>query len=470
MRKRLVMSHEAMARDEIDEHAIKNKIENELAYYQVKHHEVFMVIGTSLDIDLERGSLKTAEIIRDAGFGVRVANEDGQSAFSYTSQMDSESIEKTIRNVVLTMGKATNDPDFHSFASESATTKVSRSLVFDPAVESLEIDDAVQLVTSTLDSAKSIDDEHVYSINVSFKAGNARIFVFNSNGIENSEDHTDVDLSCDVTVKDGDEMNSDYDFKDGRALSQLSTDIGANATIKALKTLGKVRVKSGFFPIVLSPRAAGYVIAGSIAHAANAESIQQDMSFLGGKLGEKIAPDFLTIIDDPRLETFSRRLTCSFDGEGNPTKTKKIVNGGILETFLYDAYTANKAGVESTGNAARGGYDSPPHISPFNLIIAPDESGIVAREELFKGIEYGIYLDQTYDSPNMATGDFSGMIAAGFLIENGAITSPIQQATFGTNLLELLSSIESFDDVPEDNAGTITPSIRLKGLHVSGNE
>ncbi|HME51616.1 MAG TPA: TldD/PmbA family protein [Candidatus Lokiarchaeia archaeon] len=464
------MNHETMTRDDIDELAIKEKIERELARYRVKQHEVFMVIGTSLNIDVERGSLKTAEIIRDAGFGVRVANEEGQCAFSYTSRMDSEAIKKTIKNVVSTMGQATKDPDFHSFASESATTKISPSLIFDPEIENIEIDDAVQLVTATLDSARSIDDEHVYSINVSFKAGNTRVFVFNSNSIEISEDHTDVGLDCEVTVKDGDEMNSDYDFSDGRALSQVTTDVGARAVYRALKTLGKVSVKSGFLPVVFSPRAAGYVVAGAVALAANAESIQQEMSFLGGKLGEKIAPDFLTIVDDPRLEAYSRHSTCSFDGEGSSTSTKKIVNAGILDTFLHDSYTANKVNVENTGNAARGSYDSPPHISPFNLIIAPDESSIVAREELLKGIEYGIYFDQTGDSPNMTTGDFSGMISSGFLIENGAITSPIEQATFGTNLLELLASIESFDDKPEDNAGTITPSIRLKGLHISGNQ
>jgi len=178
----------------------------------------------------------------------------------------------------------------------------------------------------------------------------------------------------------------------------------------------------------------------------------------------------LNIIDNPRLEAFSRHSTCSFDGEGYPSSTKNIMEGGILRTYLHGSYTANKAGVEDTGNAARGSYDTLPYISNFNLILAPDESIIVPREELFKGIEYGIYFDQTYDSPNMATGDFSGMIAAGFLIENGVISSPIQQATFGTNLLDVLFAIESFDDKPEDHFGAISPSVRLKGLHVSGNE
>jgi PmbA protein len=465
------MNDESTVIDEIDELSIKDKIERELGRYHVKHHEVFMVIGTTLEIDVERGSLKEAQFIHDAGFGVRVANEDGQAAFSCTSQLDDdEAIRTTIKNVVSTMKKATKDPDFQSFAANSNKENLPRALIFDPAVKNLDIDDAVQIVGSTLDSARSIEDPRVYSINVSFTAASARVFVFNSNGVLNSEEHTNVVLSSDVTVKAGEEMNSDYDFSEGRAMSQLSTGVGASAVDKALKTLGKVSVKTEFVPVVLSPRAAGYVIAGSIAHAANAESVQQEMSFLGGKLGEKIAPDFLTIIDDPRLDAYSRRSTCSFDAEGFHTRTKKIVNAGILETLLHSSYTANKAGVENTGNAVRQSYDSPPHISNFNLIIAPDDACVVANDELLNGIEYGIYFDQTYDSPNLSTGDFSGMISAGFLIENGRITSPIQQATFGINLLELLSSIEAVDDTIMDHAGIISPSIRLKGLHVSGNE
>nr|MDO8111173.1 TldD/PmbA family protein [Candidatus Sigynarchaeota archaeon] len=458
------------ARDDgFDEISIKHRIEKEIASHGIKHYEVFLSTGTEISIDVERGSLKNAELIRDVGFGIRVAGQNGQSAFSYTSKMDGESIRKVIRNAVSAMNKATADADFHSFGENSKITKLPARTLFDPAIESLEIDNAVGLVTRTLESARSVGDPRVYSINASLKGGTSHVLVFNSNGVDVSEDHTDIALDCDVIVKEGEEMSSDFDFDSGRELAQVSPDVGARAAALALKTLGKVRLKTGYHPTVLSPRAAGGVIGSLIARATNAESVQQGMSFLGDKIGKRVGPTHLTIVDDPRLDTGSRQMTCSFDAEGFSTSRKDIIKDGVLQTLLHNSYTANKAGVKSTGNAVRSGYNTPPHISNFNLLVAPDKSRCVPEEDLFSGIKYGVYFDETYDSPNMATGDFSGMMTSGFLIENGAIGAPIQQANFGMNLLQALETIELYGDKPEDRAGIIAPAVRLKGLQLSGN-
>jgi PmbA protein len=324
-------------------------------------------------------------------------------------------------------------------------------------------------VNDTLASAKSAPDPRVYSVNVAFKAGRARYVVFNSNGVQASEDHTDATLSCDVTVKDGDEMNSDYDLTSGRDLKQLDTRVGSRAVARAMKTLGKVNIETGVYPVVLSPRAVGTMIAASIARAINAEVVQQGMSFLGEKLRTSIAPSHFTLVDNPRMETGSRALSTSFDGEGFPTSRKMLVNAGVLETFLHNSYTAGKGKVNNTGNAIRSGYSSLPRIGVFNLHVLPARDHVVPDAQLLEGIKTGIYFDQTYDSPNMATGDFSGMISSGFLIENGEITDPLSQAAFGVNLLTLFQAIELYGDTKEDRAGLITPAIRLGGLHVSGN-
>jgi PmbA protein len=455
--------------DALNVDAIKSRVEGQISAGGARHHEIYFESGTSLSIDLERGSLKNAEIGKEAGIGIRVANELGQSAFSYTSQLDAASIEKMVKKVISIMHMATPDPDFKSFANKVAIKKLSRRVLFDPAVERLSIEDAVQFVNGTLESAVSKPDPRVYSVNAGFKSSCSRVVVFNSNGIRVQEDHSDVLLSCDVTVKDGDEMSSDYEFASGRDMQHISVDVGAKATERALKTLGKVEVKTGLYPVVLSTRAVGTVLAEAIARGVNAELVQQGMSFLGEKVGQTIAPDHFSLVDDPRLESGTRAFSCSFDGEGFPTRRKMIVDGGKLDTLLHNAYTANKAGVKSTGNAVRAGYTSPPRISHFNLVVQPRQDHVVHEDELLEGIKHGIYFDQTYDSPNLATGDFSGMISSGFLIENGVVTSPISQAAFGTNLLELFNAIELYDDKVDDRAGIITPAIKLKGMNVSGN-
>ncbi|MBN2151358.1 MAG: TldD/PmbA family protein [Candidatus Lokiarchaeota archaeon] len=453
--------------DGLDDDAIKARVRRQVEAHGPPQYEIFVETGASLSIDLERGSLKNAEVGRDSGVGIRVANKDGQSAFSYTSQTDPTSIDRVVRTVISTMRMATPDPDFVSFAGTAPAKNLPGGVVFDPSVERLTIDDAVQLVKGTMESALREPDPRVHSVNVSFKASCTRVSVLNSNGIDAREDQSDAMLTCEVTVKDGGEMSSDYDFTSGRDLGRISVDVGGRATRRALKTLGKVRVKTGFYPVVIGTRAVGAVLAGAIASGVNAEVVQQGMSFLGGMIGKQIAPDHFSLIDDPRLESGTRALSCSFDGEGFPTRRKSIVNGGTLETLLHNSYTANKAGVESTGNAARSGYTSPPRISQFNLVVQPRRDHV--DHGLLEGIRHGIYFDQTYDSPNLTTGDFSGMIASGFLIEDGVITSPISQANFGVKLLDLFNSIEMYGDELDDRAGIVTPPIRLKGLHVSGS-
>lgn len=458
-----------MAKDAIDVDGIASRVARQVAASGVKHHELYVELGTSMSIELERGSLKNAEVGSDAGIGIRVANDAGQSAFSYTSKLDVASIEATVRKVISIMHVATPDPDFKGFADKAPVDKLPSNMVHDPAIERLSIEDAVQLVNGTLESALSKPDPRIYSINVGFKASCTRVMISNSNGVHVQEDDSDATLSCDVTVKDGGEMSSDYEFASGRELKRIVIDVGARAMERALKTLGKVAVRTGFYPVVIGTRAVGALLAESIARGANAEAVQQGMSFLGDKVGSSIAPDHFSLVDDPRLVMGSRAATCSFDGEGFPTSRKFIVESGRLKTLLHNAYTANKGNVGDTGNAVRAGYTSPPRISHFNLVVQPRPDHVVSEADLFAGIKQGIFFDQTYDSPNLATGDFSGMISSGFLIEDGAITSPITQATFGTNLLELFNAIELYGDKVDDRAGLVTPAIRIKGLHVSGN-
>ncbi|MHA1370910.1 MAG: TldD/PmbA family protein [Promethearchaeota archaeon] len=447
-------------------HHIADEISRHLP---VDHWEIYLSSDCELSIELEKGSLKRATTEFDSGFGIRVANDEGRIAFSYSSDFDPDSIRKTVKNVVSMMKRSTVDPDFKTFADQSTVSLLPEHLIFDKKIEGMSIADGVDLVMNTLESANSVDDDRIYSINVDFGAASTLVSIANSNGIELHEKSTDVDLSCLVTVKDGNEMDSDYDHAFGRFLNRISTDVGQSASKKALKRINKKSIKTGPYPVVFTHRAAASMIKAVIG-AASAEGIQQGVSFLKDKKGKRIAADSLTVIDDGRLLEYRRSGTRIFDGEAVPTRQTVVINQGIFNSMLHNSYTAKKEGEDNTGNAVRAGYSRPPSIGFTNLIVKPEDAGLVVPEsELINEISFGIMFDDTYDSPNYTTGDFSGMITSGFIVKDGEITNPIANAAFGINLITFLKSIEYYSKEIVDETGVITPAFKISSMHISCN-
>ncbi|MBN2150064.1 MAG: TldD/PmbA family protein [Candidatus Lokiarchaeota archaeon] len=436
-------------------------------YQDIKHYEIYCSAQSVISIELEKDAIKTAEFSKDIGIGVRLANGHGQSAFSYTSDLSAGSMQQMVKRIVALVGKSTRDKDFHSFAEKTPVTKLPASKLFDKRIEGLEIEDATSLVFDTLERARGVGDPRIYSVNIDLGAGSEKVLVLNSNGVDAREQYTSIDLSCSVTSKSGRTMTSDSDFQAGRALGMVSAGVGESAARRSLATLGKVRIKTGVYPIILSPRAAAAVIGSTIEEAADAELLQQQKSFLSSEAGERIAPEFLSIVDNAKSTRYSCLNSRSFDGEGTGSTTTKIVDEGVFRSGLYDSYTAGKGGTKNTANASRASYRSLPGISPSNMIIQADKAHVAKLDEIVAGIKLGILFDDTGDSPDVASGDFSGLISTGFLIQAGAIARPVSLAAFGINFRDLLNGIELVGDDVKDVAGTVCPSILLKGVQIS---
>ena len=184
-------------------------------------------------------------------------------------------------------------------------------------------------------------------------------------------------------------------------------------------------------------------------------------------MGEKIACEKFTLIDDPHLE--NGEGSCSFDSEGVPTKYKELISKGILKTYLYNLKTAKKDGVQSTGNAAKGGYKGTIGISPFNLYV---KKGEVSFDELLKKMDRGVIITDfagLHSGLNSVSGDFS-LAAEGFIVENGKKGKAFNQITVAGNFFELLLNIEEIgEDMKFSLSGTGSPSVLVKNLHFSAD-
>ena len=192
----------------------------------------------------------------------------------------------------------------------------------------------------------------------------------------------------------------------------------------------------------------------------SAESVQKEVSLLKGKVGEVIANDNITLIDDPFMKKSSK--SGAFDDEGVATKYKEVISGGKLTSYLYNLKTAKKDNTESTGNGFNRG------IAPTNFYFKPGET---SYEEAVASMKKGLIITDlagTHSGCNPISGDFS-LQASGFLVEDGNIVQPVALITVAGNYLDMLKNVTTVCNDQKFNFGFIgSPSLKIKSLQVSG--
>ena len=237
-------------------------------------------------------------------------------------------------------------------------------------------------------------------------------------------------------------------------------EIGRRASERAIARLNPTRPKTAKIPVVYDPRVAGGIL-GHLSGAINGSAVARGTSFLKEKLGQRIFRAGIDIHDDPRRVRGARSRV--FDAEGTPTVSRKLVQDGVLTTWLLDSRTARQLGLVSTGNAARG-VGGPPSPSATNLYLA---AGTLTPAELMADIKLGLYVTELIGmGVNGVTGDYSRG-AAGFMIRDGALAEPVAEITVAGNLVAMFASLTPANDLTF-RRGTDSPTVRIEGMTMAG--
>ena len=294
------------------------------------------------------------------------------------------------------------------------------------------------------------------------------ILLCNSHGLDLKGRVCASGVYIDAVVKEGEEAVSAFALRGGKDTLDLD-EIAKEAVDEARAKLGAGTVPSGKTDCVISAQQMRSLLS-VYSSMFSAKNVQHGMSLLGGKLGEKIASNKVTITDDPRRAECA--IQTSFDGEGVATYLKGVVEGGVLKTYLYDLTTAKKAGVASTGNGQRASYAAPVSIAPYCFCL---EAGDKTLDELFAAVGNGIYITELkglHAGANAVTGDFS-LESAGFLIRDGKKASPVKTFTIAGNFLDLLKSVEAVSDTvdfgfPGGFTTFASADVLVRGVSVAG--
>jgi PmbA protein len=428
------------------------------------HCDVVAVDSRYVVAEIEKSSMKQASVVTDSGIGIR-AFRNGASGFAYTTGYDRRSIDAVARLAVSQAGAGTPDLDFKGLPGVERPAKLKG--LHDASIARMQPDAVADMAIGLSNAAST--DKRIVAVNAGVSAGSCSVALSNSRGFSRTQKLTSVEMSVESVAKSGSRMFSGVDGDWSRRLEKGSVGrSGRSAMEHAIKGLKSKRLPTGDYKVVLDPLAGGFILLSAVGGGVNAESVQRKRSYLAGQLGRTIATEQLTVHDDPTLPWASG--TCAFDGEGIPARRRPLIQKGVLKSYLHDSYTAGKDGIESTGNSSRGGaiwtYRQPPSIASSNLIVSKGDASL---DEMVEETRRGVYLRLTYDYPNLATGEFSGLMMESYLIEKGEIGMSIQQSTIGIGCIELLSRIDMIGKRRRDAFGVRVPALRIASARIGGS-
>ncbi len=292
--------------------------------------------------------------------------------------------------------------------------------------------------------------------------GSSRVALVASNGFAAEYARSSHSFSASVIAGEGTGMERDYDWSSAIHASDLDdpAKIGREAGLRAVRRLNPRKIETCKLPIVLDPRVSGSLVR-HFTSAINGTSIARGTSFLKSKMNEAVFGAQISIVEDP----FRKRGLGSkpVDGEGLAPKRRRLIDKGVLTSWVLDLRSARQLGLASTGHAARG-TSSPPSPSTTNVYM---EAGTIAQAAMIKGIKRGLYVTEFIGSGvNGVTGDYSRG-AAGFMIEDGELAYPVSEVTVAGNLIEMFLHTIPADDLVFRH-GTDAPTLRIDGCTIAG--
>lgn len=264
------------------------------------------------------------------------------------------------------------------------------------------------------------------------------------------------------------ETQSGFAFRVAREPDELEWEAAAKeAATRAARLLGSRKPGTEKLPVVLDPWAAASFL-GVLASSLSAEEVQKGRSLLADLVGEQVASELVTIVDDGRLD--DGPSTAPFDDEGVPTSRTPLIERGVLRGFLHNTETARRDNAGSTGNASRPSYRGVPGVAPTNLLVKGGSENANAILERAGRAVYIQDVSGVHSGANPVSGEFS-VGATGLRVEGGSLGEPLREITIASTLPEVLRRVEAVgSDVRFfPGAGAIgTPTILVGEMTVAG--
>ena len=314
------------------------------------------------------------------GVGVRVFS-GGAVGHAYTSDLSEGALDDVVQHAI--DNAAVSDPD-EFMALPQPQGEPADVDPYDPRLAEATDEQRIEIALEVEATALAADPRVKTVEDTMYVDGDGEVFIASTAGVRGSFRAGQCYAFAYVLAEQEGQVETGYSYSVGRAVEDLDPAfVGAEAAGRATRLLGAKKCPSMKAPVILDPFVSAAFF-GVLSSALTADAVQKNRSLFAGREGQQVAGELLELVDDGTLP--DGLDSAPFDGEGVPSGRTPLITGGVLQGFLYDTYTARKAGRASTGNGMRGGYSSLPGVRPSNLVVTGPATPL---DDIVAGLEQG---------------------------------------------------------------------------------
>ena len=425
-------------------------------------YEIYYSERKSFSVNIYKEQIEKYQNSETSGFGFR-GIYNGKMGYYYSETVDESIIPEVISTAKINAKLLENDEKEFIYEGSSKYPDLD---LYNTNLNKLTANDKIDLALK-MEKAAYTYDKRITAVNTSLiNTGDSSVYIANSKGMELSDKQNYAVAYIGIMAQENNSIKESGDIWIGNDISSFNPiELANTAGKKVINSLCGTSVKSNTYKTIIKNEVVADMLQ-VFSSAFLADNVQKGFSLLSGKLGEKVYSSKITICDYPLLD--NGYATTPFDSEGVASYNKNVVENGILKTYLYNLKTANKDGVQSTGNGFKSSFRGTVGVSTTNFFI---QNGITEFEDLLSDINNGLLITDVaglHSGANSISGDFS-LAAEGFLIENGKITAPVEQITIAGNFYNLLSDVKDIGNDLKFNSSAIgSPSLAFDSIQVAG--
>ena len=440
-----------------------------------EYADLFAEDRVSVSIELEDGKIRTVSSGLMRGVGLRVI-QGRTYVYAYGNRLDREGLSEladSVSQAVRTGAKGT----VAELLRKTLDTNVAVPQIVPDSVSLAEKVDLLHRANAAARDASAA----IVQVTARYADVKQNVFIASSDGrmVEDQRVRTRFVVSAVAAAGDkketgfyGPGKSMGYEFFD-----RLSPEhIASEAARIALVLLDADQAPSGKLPVVINNGFGGVILHEAVGHALEATSVADDASVFTGRLGEKIAAECVTAVDDGTVP--NEWGSSNVDDEGTPTCRNVLIKDGVLQCYLVDRLGSIKMNQPVTGNSRRESYGYAPTSRMTNTFIAP---GNASLDDLISSIDYGIFCrNMGGGSVNPPTTDFNFAVTEAYLIRSGKVDRPVKGAALIGCGKDIIQQIDMVGDNLEFGTGMCgsrsgsvpasvgQPAVRVTGLVVGG--
>ena len=430
--------------------------------------EAFVIRANTSSIYLDDNIPKIGDTKTEFGVGLKFLL--GQKIGFTSSTLLKEKVETVVKRAMSIATISNEDPKFVSLPKAK---KVSGNpdRFFDKETAN---SDCSVLADKCMELVKATRTDNVTVPNGVLRASSLEFRVVNSNGVDAGSKSTMVFGYFTAKAEDDGEVGESVQRVWSRSLFDVDfTAKGENLRTQALNVITAAPFKEKWSDVVavLAPSEGSEMLGSLIGYATSAENVNNRSSPWTDKVGDSVVHESLSVVDDGR----SKRglMSAVVDDEGVPTQKTKIIENGVLKSYLFDSYNAAQVGLKSTGNGLRrqerdahGAFSGVTSCKPTTLEVAPGSRSV---DEIISEVKRGVYIEHfAWPLVDPLSGAFSNEIRNARLIENGELKGYTKYALLVGNLYESLKKEILIASDAEVNSSRVMPTMAFAGTEVIG--